>query len=284
MGIFSQIANTSITSLKYFRRNPIKGINFFLIRNLISLCIIKNYILKKDYVNEGFSFDNDGFAPLKRLSSYELETITSLFLVELSKKGQNYTNIFDYFENNRSKGYVRPSGIILDCNNPQISKFLNDHDLINISRNLLGISKENLRIKITIDALININVQRKFINGYDDALEAHRDIDSYKFLKIFYYLTDIDVNDGHHEVFIKSHKNIPLNMRFIKRYKDEEILKFIPHSKLVKVSGKKGYGFIENTTTFHRGTKPTKKDRLMITIAINDKSIDYFDNNFQKII
>ena len=40
---------------------------------------------------------------------------------------------------------------------------------------------------------------------------------------------------------------------------------------LKNIVGKAGYSWIEDTTTFHRGTVPRIGDRLMLSLSFNDK-------------
>jgi len=82
-------------------------------------------------------------------------------------------------------------------------------------------------------------------------------------VKVFVYLTDTAEGDGQHEMFRKSHLKTPLALVPIRRYERAEILAAMPGLELRKICGPAGFTFIENTFTFHRGTKPTRNDRLI---------------------
>ena len=53
-------------------------------------------------------------------------------------------------------------------------------------------------------------------NGYDNALNFHRDFDGKNFLKHFIYLTDCEINSGPHTYKTGSSQNIPLKFLEIK--------------------------------------------------------------------
>lgn len=106
----------------------------------------------------------------------------------------------------------------------------------------------------------------------------HRDVDDYKFLKIFFYLTDMNDFDGAH-VFVKgSHK--PGFKEFfeeglkVKRYDDNQINSRYPNKTEI-VLGKSGDGFAEDTLGFHKANSPIKRPRLAFEVvyAINDYNL-----------
>lgn len=101
----------------------------------------------------------------------------------------------------------------------------------------------------------------------------HYDIDDYCFLKFFFYLTDVDLSSGPHVCIRGSHekKNF-LHELLCKRAYDKTIIDHYGSDSVVTICEKAGVGFVEDTLCFHKGTTPTHRDRLMLTIefAIND--------------
>ncbi len=90
----------------------------------------------------------------------------------------------------------------------------------------------------------------------------HRDYESMNFIKVFTYLTDVDLNNGPHEIIIGSHKIDKLYKR--ERFSDEDVLKNFD-SKLKKtILGKKGKTFLADTFALHRGLQPMKNSRLVL--------------------
>ncbi|MEH2391918.1 MAG: phytanoyl-CoA dioxygenase family protein [Nostoc sp.] len=95
----------------------------------------------------------------------------------------------------------------------------------------------------------------------------HYDIDDYRFLKFFFYLTDVDDQSGPHVCVRGSHKKKkPSHVWLRKRETDQDISDYYGSESLVKICGKAGFGFAEDPLCFHKGITPTHKDRLILQI------------------
>lgn len=98
----------------------------------------------------------------------------------------------------------------------------------------------------------------------------HRDIDDFKFLKFFFYLTDVEAGDGGHWIVIDSHRNPPhvrLKDRFVtRRFEDEEINNYYDNSNLIEVIGQAGTGFSEDTLCVHKAATPARNPRLILQL------------------
>ncbi|MCC5666573.1 hypothetical protein LC653_22455 [Nostoc sp. CHAB 5784] len=95
----------------------------------------------------------------------------------------------------------------------------------------------------------------------------HYDIDDYRFLKFFFYLTDVDDQSGPHVCVRGSHNKKKLSHLWLrKRETDEEIIDYYGSESLVKICGNTGFGFVEDPLCFHKGITPTHKDRLILQI------------------
>jgi len=134
--------------------------------------------------------------------------------------------------------------------------------IANDSRILNAVSKY-FGVKPTIS---NINCWWSF--GYrESAKEAqffHRDLDDFKFLKIFFYLTDVTNDSGPH-IYVKgSHKiNKLLELR---RFKDEEVQNTFNPENILTLTSPKGSAFIEDTYGIHKGQLPLNGNRLLLQI------------------
>lgn len=93
----------------------------------------------------------------------------------------------------------------------------------------------------------------------------HYDLDDYKFIKFFFYLTDVDLDSGPH-VYVKgTHQKKPLRYLYpMRRFQDSEIEEAYPKESVLVVEGNAGDGFVEDTFGIHKGTPPISKDRLII--------------------
>ena len=90
----------------------------------------------------------------------------------------------------------------------------------------------------------------------------HRDVDDFRFVKVFIYLTDVNSDSGPH-VYIDESRN-SLSLLDIQRYTDEDVFKcFSPDMQRV-IFGSKGDAFIEDTYGLHKGTPVLKGKRTVL--------------------
>ena len=154
-------------------------------------------------------------------------------------------------------------------NNP-ISDLVKTKEIFNTAISYLKSKPENL---IYISYIFALGKVESKILESRNALIFHRDVDHFKFLKFFYYLTDCPIGGGHHEYFTKTHRNIKFNVAPVKRYEKNEISLAYPEAELLKISGSRGYGFAEDTSGFHRGTPLENGFRVMLMIEVHPKNI-----------
>lgn len=249
---------------KNYKFHDIKSA-FYWVFYLTYISIFKNVnnTKKSKYFNE-YSLNNDGFARLKDMDHGLMNKLISLYL----KKTDSDT-LDEYFASASKDGYTRPTGINLLEYPEFLKEILDKSSIVPIVKDHLGLEISDMHVYCKFDTLINLSSER--VNtGHDDALEFHRDHDSVKAVKAFFYLNDVFEDCGHHELYLGSHRKLPLRLRPIKRYHQNDIESAIDASTLKKVTGKAGYGFIENTSCLHRGCMPIKGNRVMITLSFND--------------
>jgi hypothetical protein len=106
----------------------------------------------------------------------------------------------------------------------------------------------------------------------------HRDIDDFKFLKLFIYITDVTSSDGPHVIVKKSHKKaLVIRLSDLwreRRFTDKEVEgKFADNIEVI--CGPSGTCFFENTLCLHKGETPQNSPRLVLQIewALNDYDI-----------
>lgn len=104
----------------------------------------------------------------------------------------------------------------------------------------------------------------------------HHDMDDYRFIKFFFYLTDVDLCSGPHVCIRGSHKNKKFLHQVLggrcANKADREIVDYYGVENVVAICGSAGLGFAEDTYCFHKGAPPTDKERLLLQIefAIHD--------------
>jgi hypothetical protein len=111
----------------------------------------------------------------------------------------------------------------------------------------------------------------------EHAQRFHFDLDDYRFMKVFFYLTDVDKDAGPHVYVRGSHKGKKLSELFpMRRFSDEEVEARYAADRIVSIEGRAGDGFVEDTFGIHKGAPPKSRDRLLLQFefAVHDYGID----------
>jgi hypothetical protein len=111
----------------------------------------------------------------------------------------------------------------------------------------------------------------------DDAAQLfHYDLDDFAFIKFFFYLNNVDEDNGPHVCVAGSHRKKRFKSfgdRFLaRRYTDDEIIELYGRNSIKQITGNAGEGFAEDTLCIHKGITPIKRERLLLQVqfAIND--------------
>lgn len=98
-----------------------------------------------------------------------------------------------------------------------------------------------------------------------EAEHFHRDYDDYKFVKLFVYLSDVDLQSGPH-IFIRG-SHVSTNLMARRRFDDDLVAANFPdqddHLTLI---GPAGTMFLETTFGLHRGFPPVAQNRLIFQV------------------
>lgn len=132
----------------------------------------------------------------------------------------------------------------------------NDSGLLQIVQDFLG-------AKPTVS---NVNMWWSF-GGRKQAEHAqlfHRDLDDWRFCKLFIYLTDVNEDSGPH-VYVRKTSQSPL-FRKIRRYSDTEIESTFGKENVMRFTDTKGAAFVVDTYGFHKGLLPKSNNRLLLQI------------------
>ncbi len=102
----------------------------------------------------------------------------------------------------------------------------------------------------------------------------HFDMDHIKWLKFFFYITDVSPESGPHQFVEGTHRSrrIPHHLlrRGYARMTDEEIRHNYPESLIHEFTAKKGTLIVEDTRGLHRGKEVLKGARLMFQLTFSD--------------
>jgi len=165
---------------------------------------------------------------------------------------------------------------------PTIQKLANDPKLLEIAARYLGAEPVFTGSRLWWNFVVDDDIpydSNKTITFF------HYDLDDYASLRFFFYLTDVGNEGGGHVMVRGSHirKNFLHRILPVKRRSDKDILDYYGQENVTMVSGPAGFGFAEDLFCYHKATRPTQKDRLVLQIqfavydyGLHNDSIDPF--------
>ena len=159
-------------------------------------------------------------------------------------------------------------------NNEQVQDLVFDKSLLNFAQEYLG--------SRPILDLIAFWWSAPF-SGQGKSAAAqmyHFDMDRIKFIKFFFYLTDVTPESGPHCYVKGSHKTLPKSLRRDGRFADQEIEHIYGVDNLVEICGKKGTILAVDTRGFHKGKDLTDSNRLLLQIEFSNSM---FGQSYPKI-
>lgn len=153
-------------------------------------------------------------------------------------------------------------------NNEEVQSIICDNGILEIVENYFG-SAPYLDM---VDMWWSTDFQKEA--SKDAAQWFHFDLDRVNWLKVFIYLTDVEMDSGPHCYVEGSHKagQKPdyLLEKGYSRISDKEIIAFYGKQKVKYLTGKKGSIFIGNTKAWHKGTNIKHGNRLVLQLQFTD--------------
>jgi hypothetical protein len=112
--------------------------------------------------------------------------------------------------------------------------------------------------------LCSIGVRWSFPGSKSGAVTQafHRDPDDWRFLKLFVYLTDVDVGSGPH-VYVTGSQNTRGSLR-AKTYARQQLEVHFGKQNMRAILGARGTTFIADTSGIHAGMPPELAPRLLL--------------------
>ena len=217
--------------------------------------IVLNKLDKEGFYG-GLKLNNKIIADLINLSN-KSELISS----KSQKKFNNFQDV-----NNFNKENDKPC-CLLNLINPDLNKLVNDISrdqiLLDIVESYLG-NINKINTKVQWSAVCNASDEWREFN--EQTVTFHYDVHDLNFVYVFFYLTECNRNSGAHQLIRGSH----LNKKFFKhligsaKQKKENLEQDYNINDFIVVEGSTGYGFIEDTSCYHRALKPINKPRLAL--------------------
>jgi hypothetical protein len=159
--------------------------------------------------------------------------------------------------------------------NPLIQEFIFDP-------NILKIAQEYLKSKPILDFVdmwwsFPKKEKEKFASSA--AQKFHFDMDRIKFLKFFFYLTDVDTNTGPHCYVRSSHKTLPALFRKRGRFEDKDISQIYNPKDVVEICGTQGTIMAVDTRGLHKGKVLESGSRLLFQLEFSNS---LFGKSYEK--
>lgn len=154
---------------------------------------------------------------------------------------------------------------VLSC--PAIQELIKDQTILDIATKYLG-----KKPKFTGCRLHWIFVVKDM--EYDlnkGSMNFHYDLNDYRSITFFFYLTDVNLLSGPHICIRGSHKQKKFNylLSLFRRQTEAELLNYYGAENKLTICGESGFGFIEDVFCFHKATPPISQDRLLLQLRFS---------------
>lgn len=218
------------------------------------------------------AIEKDGFMVFEaKLSGGICDRLTAVAgdnpaMVEAQRDGQPTFAIYDPAAP-ISKTYRMPETVLV--NETVIQEIMADQTLMAVAQAYVG----------TLPVLDTVNLWWSAIYGTEPGSSAaqlfHFDMDRIKWLKFFFYLTDVDENSGPH-VYVKgSHRSghpaaSSLLAHGYVRLPDKDVVEAYGRENVVEITGSRGTIVAVDTRGFHKGKVPITGHRLVLELEYSN--------------
>jgi hypothetical protein len=167
-----------------------------------------------------------------------------------------------------AEGYRFDEANLID--QPDIQRLMADPSLLAVAQAYLGCLPvlSSVFMLWSTPARVADNAREELAQMY------HFDMDRLKWLKFFFYLTEVTPERGPHCFIAKSHRTghqLPaLLSRGYVRYRDQELEPYYPPEDRIELTGPPGTLFAVDTRGYHKGVTPRTGDRLMLQLEFCD--------------
>lgn len=143
---------------------------------------------------------------------------------------------------------------------PQVQALLADASLLQFARDYLGCEPVNDLVAMWWSAPGGAAASSEAAQLY------HFDMDRPKFLKIFFYLSDVTPQTGPHCYIRASHRERPAPLWRDGRHADADVLRLHGADSEVEITGAAGTAIAVDTSGFHKGKPLAQGHRLILQL------------------
>lgn len=155
----------------------------------------------------------------------------------------------------------QPEDLILQ---PVVGQLATDPYFFDIAQHYLGFNPVLDQLTMWWSAPGDVQLQSRAAQLY------HFDMDRFRFVKFFVYLTDVHEKNGPHCYVRGSHLRKPKQLLRDERISDDEISQHYASDDLVELTGQRGTMLAVDTRGFHKGKPLTEDDRLIFQLQFAD--------------
>lgn len=149
---------------------------------------------------------------------------------------------------------------------PIFKEIVHDRTLQEVARSYLNCEPTFVRSEILWSFPQSVSTPERLAN----AQVFHCDINDFRTLKVFFYLSDVDLGAGPHRYIKKGPRPRTLLHQLLGQrcasIPDEELEAIYGEQQTVTICGSAGLGFVGDPYYFHRGDTPTERNRLLMQI------------------
>jgi hypothetical protein len=194
----------------------------------------------------------DGIAVLEPLSETRAAAMADYFRAQpvVTASGE-LTSLEQLTPDAATAGYSLET--VLRC--PGLVSLLNSPDFLGLAAGYLGCKP----------TLSSVGVRWTFPSTGAARFQGyHRDLDDWRFLKLFIYLTDVDADCGPHTYVRRSH--VTAFGVTAPTYTEAGLASRFGSDSLATITGPRGETFIADTIGVHRAGRPRLRPRLMLQV------------------
>lgn len=149
---------------------------------------------------------------------------------------------------------------------PAYQKIKEDSYILAVASHYLGRKAQYLRGEMAWGFSTSTTLEDKI----STARVYHCDINDYKTIKFFFYLTDVDIRNGPHTYIQGSHRNRSLRHQIMGQrcanVPDNYLVQRYGTKKVKVITGPAGYGFAGDPYCLHKGASPKLGRRLLLQL------------------
>jgi hypothetical protein len=149
--------------------------------------------------------------------------------------------------------------------NEAVRAVVDEPSVIRVASRYLGYTPTRHRARLIWSFVCDASNEVRESEG--QTVTYHFDVENYNFVYANYYLTDVDARGGAHTMVVGTHDDKPLAWLLSSaRRSDDEILKHYGADRELTLVGAAGFGFIQDSSCYHRALAPIDRARLMLQI------------------